>query len=129
MSKNNPIIKLIYTRTLFDLTVLKIGWRLVTTATCDGKIITKVYKRGSRSPVSSKSTVCAPEEFEALCKRLEDCIATADRHSTYVDDSDEELTLVYRHCRTETVGRGLENERGSIGRIMHEFIGAHCDEA
>ena len=48
MQTPNTILKLVYKREFFDISVMKIGARLITTINADGTVVFKEYKPGSR---------------------------------------------------------------------------------
>lgn len=116
------IEKLVYKRELFDLSVMKIGSKLITTITDDGVIVVKEYRFGSRKAQSIKKIYCSLTAFETLCKSINECIETADRLDFYVDDSSEELKIYHKFGRVQTMDRGLGHENSSIGSIMHAFL-------
>ena len=118
----NTIEKLVYKREFFDISVMKIGARLVTTINADGTVIFKEYKPGIRKVESVYKGKCTIAAFNLLCYRIEECISTADRQEFYVDDSYEELKIFHRFGRVQMMDRGLGNEEIDIGRIMHDFF-------
>ena len=116
------IVKLTYKRDFFDISVMKPGARLITTITCDGTVVFKEYRPGSRKAYSVYKGKCSIEDYEALCERIENCIKNADRLDFYVDDASEELKIFHRYGRVQIMDRGLGNEDIHIGEIMHEFL-------
>ena len=116
------IVKLVYKREFFDISVMKPGARLITTITCDGTVVFKEYRPGSRKVYSVYKGKCSIEDYEALCERIENCIKNADRLDFYVDDASEELKIFHRYGRVQIMDRGLGNEDIHIGEIMHEFL-------
>ena len=116
------IIKLVYKRDFFDISVMKPGARLITTITCDGTVVFKEYRPGSRKLYSVYKGKCSIEDYKALCERIENCIENADRLDFYVDDASEELKIFHRYGRVQIMDRGLGNEDSHIGEIMHEFL-------
>ena len=122
MQTPNDILKLVYKREYFDISLMKIGSRLVTTINADGTVLFKEYKPGSRKVESAYRGKCSVSAFWLLCYRIEECISTADRQEFYVDDSSEELKIFHAFGRVQTMDRGLGNEETDIGRIMHDFF-------
>ena len=122
----NPIVKLTYKHSFFDITERKIGARTITTITDDGVITIREYKSGSRKAHATYTTSCSTEAYRSLCDSLEHCINCANRWDMWIDDCSEELTLVYKHARVQTVDRGLANGDDSIGGIMREFLSQFC---
>ena len=118
----NTIEKLVYKREFLDLSVMKIGAKLITTITDNGVIVVKEYRFGSRKAHSVQKTHCSLTAFETLCSSINECIKTADRLDFYVDDSSEELKIYHKFGRVQIMDRGLGNEDGNIGSIMHAFL-------
>ncbi|MBO5019980.1 MAG: hypothetical protein J6D52_04875 [Clostridia bacterium] len=116
------IEKLVYKKEFFDLSVMKIGSKLITTITDDGVIVVKEYRLGSRKAHSVKKAYCSLTAFETLCKSINECIETADRLDFYVDDSSEELRIYHKFGRVQIMDRGLGHENSSIGSIMNTFL-------
>ena len=121
-SESTTIIKLVYKREFFDVSVMKPGGRLVTTILNDGTVIFKEYDPGSRKVQSVRKGKRSVEDYKTLCAKLENCIESADRLDFYVDDSSEELKIYHKFGRVQIVDRGLGNENVHIGEIMHEFL-------
>ena len=119
---NTGVVKLVYKRDFFDISVMKPGARLFTTITCDGMVVFKEYRLCSRKAHSVYKGKCSIEDYEALCERIENCIKNADRLDFYVDDASEELKIFHRYGRVQIMDRGLGNEDIHIGEIMHEFL-------
>ena len=122
MQTPNTILKLVYKREFFDISVMKIGARLVTAINADGTVVFKEYKPGSRKVESVYKGKCTVAAFRLLCYRIEECISTASRQDFYVDDCSEELKIFHQFGRVQTMDRGLGNEETDIGRIMHDFF-------
>ena len=122
MQTPNTILKLVYKREFFDISVMKIGARLVTAINADGTVVFKEYKPGSRKVESVYKGKCTVAAFSLLCYRIQECISTADRLNGYCDDSSEELKIFHQFGRVQTMDRGLGNEETDIGRIMHDFF-------
>ena len=120
----NPgtIIKLVYKREFFDVSVMKPGGKLVTTITNDGVVVFKEYIPGSRKVQSTYKGNCSVEEYESLCSKIELCIENADRLDFYVDDAAEELKIYHQFGRVQIVDRGLGSEDVHIGEIIHKFL-------
>lgn len=116
------IEKLVYKKEFFDLSVMKIGSKLITTITDDGVIVVKEYRFGSRKTHSVKKAYCSLTAFETLCKSINECIETADRLDFYADDSSEELRIYHKFGRVQIMDRGLGHENNSIGSIMNTFL-------
>ena len=119
---NTGVVKLVYKRDFFDISVMKPGAKLITTITCDGMVVFKEYRPCSRKAHSVYKGKCSIEDYEALCERIENCIKNADRLDSYVDDASEELKIFHRYGRVQIMDRGLGNEDIHIGEIMHEFL-------
>ena len=85
MHTTDTILKLVYKREFFDISVMKIGARLVTTINADGTVVFKEYKPGNRKAESVHR--CG---FRLLCCRIEECISTATGQDFYVDDCSED---------------------------------------
>ena len=122
MRIKNTILKLVYKRDFFDISVMKPGGRVVTTIMNDGKVTFKEYNPGSRKVHSVYTGICSHGAFDALCTRIEECIEFADRLDFYCDDSSEELKIYHEYGRVQTMDRGLGYEDIHIGEIMHEFF-------
>ena len=122
MQTPNDILKLVYKREYFDISLMKIGSRLVTTIYADGTVLFKEYKPGSRKVESAYKGKCSVSAFWLLCCRIEECISTADRQEFYVDGSSEELKIFNAFGRVQTMDRGLGNDETDIGRIMYDFF-------
>ena len=122
MHTTDTILKLIYKREFFDISVMKIGARLVTTINADGTVVFKGYKPGSRKVESVYKGKCSVSAFRLLCYRIGECISTASRQDFYVDDCSEELKIFHQFGRIQTMDRGLGNKETDIGRIMHDFF-------
>ena len=121
-SESTTIIKLVYKREFFDVSVMKPGGRLVTTILNDGTVIFKEYDPGSRKVQSVRKGKRSVEDYKTLCAKLENCIESADRLDFYVDDSSEELKIYHKFGRVQIVDRGLGNENVHVGEIMHVFL-------
>ena len=121
-SESTTIIKLVYKREFFDVSVMKPGGRLVTTILNDGTVIFKEYDPGSRKVQSVRKGKRSVEDYKTLCAKLENCIESADRLDFYVDDSSEELKIYHKFGRVQIVDRGLGNENVHIGEIMHDYL-------
>ena len=121
-TNTSTVIKLVYKREFLDLSVMKIGAKLITTITDDSTIVVKEYKFGSRKAHSVQKAQCSLTAFEALCNSINECIETADRLDFYVDDSSEELKIYHKFGRVQIMDRGLGNENTNIGHIMHAFL-------
>ena len=119
---SNAVEKIVYKRECLDLSVMKIGAKIITTIMATGDIVVREYEFGSRKASSVQKTHCTVDRFKALCDDIEACIQSADRLDFYVDDSSEELKLYHRFGRIQTMDRGLGNEDRNIGIIMHEFL-------
>ena len=122
MRIKNTILKLVYKRDFFDISVMKPGGRVVTTIMNDGKVTFKEYNPGCRKAHSVYTGICSHGAFDALCTRIEECIEFADRLDFYCDDSSEELKIYHEYGRVQTMDRGLGDEETHIGEIMHEFF-------
>lgn len=118
----NAIEKLVYKREFLDLSVMKIGAKLITTITDDGVIVVKEYRFGSRKAHSVQKAQCSLTAFEALCNSINECIETADRLDFYVDDSSEELKVYHKFGLVQIIDRGLGNEYANIGSVVHAFL-------
>ena len=118
----NTIIKLVYKRDFFDISVMKSGGRTITTITNDGTVVFKEYAPGSRKAHSVYKGKGSVVDYEELCERIENCIKNADRLDFYVDDASEELKIFHKYGRVQIVDRGLGNEDVHISNIMHEFL-------
>ena len=118
----NTIVKLVYKREYFDLTIMKPGAKEITTITADGTITEKEYAVGSRKAHSAKTAQCTEEAYRTLCEQIIDCIACADRLNGYCDDSSEELTIYHKYGRIQKMDRGLGSEDCNIGRVMRSFL-------
>ena len=121
-SESTTIIKLVYKREFFDVSVMRPGGRLVTTILNDGTVIFKEYDPGSRKVQSVRKGKRSVEDYKTLCAKLENCIESADRLDFYVDDSSEELKIYHKFGRVQIVDRGLGNENVHVGEIMHVFL-------
>ena len=121
-SESTTIIKLVYKREFFDVSVMKPGGRLVTTILNDGTVIFKEYDPGSRKVQSVRKGKRSVEDYKTLCAKLENCIESADRLDFYVDDSSEELKIYHKFGRVQIMDRGLGNENVHIGEIMHDYL-------
>ena len=120
--ENTTIIKLVYKRDFFDISVMKPGARFVTTILNDGTVIFKEYSPGSRKAKSVYKGKQSVEDYKTLCAKIETCIELADRLDFYVDDSSEELKIYHEFGRVQIMDRGLGNEDVHIGEIMHDFL-------
>lgn len=120
--ESNPIAKLVYKREFFDLSVMKIGARIITTITPDGNVVIKEYRGDSRKVYSTRKTTCSVDAFNSLCNQFENCINNATKWDMYVDDSAEELRIVYKYGREQKVDRGLGDENTRIATIFYEFM-------
>ena len=120
--KNTTMIRLVYKREFFNLSVMKPGAKLVITISNDGTIVFKEYSPGSRKVQSEHRGKCSVEEFEALCTKIEECIENADRVDSCIDDASEELKIYHLFGRVQIMDRGLGNEHVSIGHIMNAFL-------
>lgn len=118
----NTIIKLVYKREYFDLSIMKPGARQITTITDDGIITEKEYVTGSRKVQSVRKAECSKEEYSALCKQITDCINNADCSYGYCDDATEELTIYHKYGRMQRMDRGLGNEDCCIGDVVNAFL-------
>ena len=116
------IVKLVYKRDFFDISVMKPGAKLITTITCDGTVVFKEYSPGIRKAHSVYKGKCSVVDYEELCEKIENCIKNADRLDFYEDDASEELKIFHRFGRVQIMDRGLGNEDIHIGEIMHEFL-------
>ena len=116
------MLKLVYKRSFFDISTMSPGARVITTITSDGVVVRKEYASGSRKACAAQKGKCAIEDYKALCAKIEECIAHADRLNEYVDDSSEELKIYHRYGRIQIVDRGLGDEYVHIGAIMNEFL-------
>ena len=121
-SESTTIIKLVYKREFFDVSVMKPGGRLVTTILNDGTVIFKEYRAKSQKVQAVYKGKRSVEDYRILCAKIEDCIEFADRLDFYVDDSLEKLKIYHKFGRMQIVDRGLGNEDVHIGEIMHEFL-------
>ena len=118
----DTIVKLVYKREYFDLTIMKPGAKEITTITADGTITEKEYAVGSRKAHSTKTARCTEEAYRQLCAQILDCIACADRLDGYCDDSCEELTIYHKYGRIQKMDRGLGSENCTIGHVMRTFL-------
>ena len=121
-SENTTIIKLVYKREFFDMSLMKPGRRLVTTILNDGTVIFKEYSPGSRKAESVYKGKRSVDDCKTLYAKIETCIELADRLDFYVDDSSEELKIYHEFGRVQIMDRGLGDEDVHIGEIMHEFL-------
>ena len=120
--RKNTIEKLVYKKEYFDISNMCPGCRLITTITPDGHVVFREYGPNSRKVHLSYKGRCSIAAYENLCNKIEDCISFADRQDFYVDDSSEELKMLYQFGRVQIVDRGLGNEDMHIGDIMHMFF-------
>lgn len=120
--ETNPIEKIVYKREFFDISAMKIGARIITTITLDGNVVIKEYRGDSRKVYSTRKTTCSVDAFNSLCNRFENCINNATKWDMYVDDSAEELRIVYKYGREQKVDRGLGDENTRIATIFYEFM-------
>lgn len=116
------IIKLVYKREYFDLSIMKPGAREVITITDDGVITEKEYVTGSRKVQSVRKAECSQEAYSNLCKQIIDCIENADCSYGYCDDATEELTIFHKYGRIQRMDRGLGNEDCCVGSVMNSFL-------
>ena len=114
--------KLKYIRSCFDVSIMGIGMKTVTTIDDEGVIVSKTYKAGSRKTAFVQKEVCSLKAFQKLCRDIEECIISADRLDMYIDDCSEELTIFYEYGRIQTMDRGLGNSNGDIGQIVNKFL-------
>ena len=114
--------KLKYIRACFDVSIMGIGMKTVTTIDDEGVIVSKTYKAGSRKAAFVQKEVCSLKAFQKLCRDIEECIISADRLDMYIDDCSEELTIFYEYGRIQTMDRGLGNSNGDIGQIVNKFL-------
>ena len=121
-SEDTTIIKLVYKREFFDISVMKPGGRLVTTILNDGTVIFKEYSPESRKAQSVYKGKRSVEDYKTLCAKLEKCIEFADRLDFCVDDASEELKIYHKFGRVQIMDRGLGNENVHIGEIMHDYL-------
>ena len=119
---NTKIVKLVYKRDFFDISVMKPGRKSVATIFNDGTVVFKEYEPMSRRAQSVRRGKRSVEDFKTLCEKIEVCIESADRLDSYVDDSTEELKIFYEFGRVQRMDRGLGNEDLHIGDIMSEFL-------
>ena len=96
MQTPNTILKLVYKIEFFDISVMKIGARLVATINADGTVVFKEYKSGSRKVESAYRGKCTVEAFRLLCYRIEECLSTADRLEAKKQTSAELCTISSR---------------------------------
>ena len=61
------IVKLVYKRDFFDISVMKPGAKLITTITCDGTVVFKEYSPGIRKLYSVYKGKCSVVDYEELC--------------------------------------------------------------
>ena len=120
--ETNPITKIVYKREFFDISIMKIGARTVTTITPDGNVVIREYRADSRKVCSTHRTTCSVDAFNGLCNQFENCINNATRWDMYVDDCGEELRLVYKFGREQKVDRGLGDENTRIATIFYNFM-------
>ena len=118
----NTIVKLVYKREFFDLSIMKSGAKEITTITADGTITEKEYAAGSRKAQAVKKAQCTEEAYRNLCTQIIDCIACADRLDGYCDDASEELTIYHQYGRVQKMDRGLGNENCNIGDVVNTFL-------
>ena len=118
----NNVIKLEYRREFFDIEEMKIGGRIVTVVTADGRIVSSEYKCGSRKAICVKEATCSHEAYSTLCEEIKNCIKTANREDFYVDDSSESLKVFCEFGLVLLMDRGLGNECIHIGDIMNGFL-------
>lgn len=116
------IIKLVYKREFFDLSLMKPGARQITTITDDGTITEKEYVTGSRKVQSVRKAVCSVEEYSMLCNQVTDCIKNANGAFGYCDDATEELTIYHKYGRIQKMDRGLGSEDCCIGDVVSAFL-------
>lgn len=126
--KLTNVEKLEYKRSYFDLSIMRIGARIITEIRNDGTIVSKEYKAGSRKINSIKKAKCSLEEFQKICNEIELCIENADRLDSYVDDTSAELKIFYRYGRIQTMDRGLGNDSVHIGKIIGDFLGKYLSD-
>ena len=114
--------KIKYIKSCFDVSIMGIGRKTVTTIDDEGVIVSKTYKAASRKPAFVQKEVCALKAFQKLCRDIEECIISADRLNMYIDDCSEELTVFYEYGRIQTMDRELGNSNGDIGQIVNKFL-------
>lgn len=120
--ETNPIEKIVYKREFFDLSVMKIGARTITTITPDGNVVIREYRGDSRKVYSTRKNTCSTDAFKCLCNQFENCINNATKWDMYVDDCAEELRIVYKFGREQKVDRGLGNGSTDIATIFYDFM-------
>ena len=116
------IIKLVYKREYFDLSIMKPGARQITTITADGTITEKEYVTGSRKVQAVRKAECSVEEYRTLCNQITYCINDANGAFGYCDDATEELTVYHKYGRIQKMDRGLGNEDCCIGDVVNAFL-------
>ena len=119
---STQIFKLVYKHEQKDCLQRKLCFKIVYSITPDGKLTVKEYRNGSRKAQLVNEYHFLSEEYEGLCKRIEECIERADRLDLYMDDASEELKIFYRYGRVQTMDRGLGNEDVQICEIIHDFL-------
>ena len=119
---SNRILKIEYREKGFDFDEMRSWLREVTTITSDGKVCVKEYLPKSRKPYIVQEDNISVEKFEILCQKIENCINSADRLNSYIDDSSARLKIFYEYGRTQTVDRGLGNATEDIFGIIDSFI-------
>lgn len=119
------IEKLKYIKACFDVSIMGIGIKTVTTINNEGIIVSKTYKAGSRKASFVQKEVCSLRAFQKLCSDIEKCIISANRLNMYIDDCNEKLTIFYKYGRIQTMDGGLGNSNGDIGQIVDKFLQKH----
>ena len=119
------ILKLEYKKERFDLSLMKSFVSEIISITNDGTIICQEFLPFTNDLSSVQEGKCSLNVFRNLCKRVLECIETADRKVMFIDDSSAELKIYYECEDTQTVDRGLGNDNTCIDFIMGSFFEKH----
>lgn len=119
------IRSLTFTRTRFDVNLLKVGEKQVVTISADGKVSVQVYRRTSkigRMRLTSTDHFTVSEEdvtrlFEETIRLIRECTEVAES----IDDATGEVKLTYFGGEV-TVPRGLSKGSMSVERIIDSFV-------
>ena len=117
--------KMVYNFSVFDVEKRRVGFRVVTTISEDGRIIKREYGDGGRKMTDKIEVRFEPREYYKLYDRVCECIRTATRCEIPICDCGGELKIYHPLHREEIVWGTMGNGIRCISDVIGDFLGGY----
>lgn len=118
---SQKIEKAVYTRTWFNPSALRQGYKDTFDIFPDGKVVRRYYEGTSKKITAKEEWSLDPESIGALFDSVVECMQAATDVYDFVDDSGSTLKLSFWGGEM-MLPRGLGAEDNCIGWILERFV-------